>query len=515
MPEFFIFLLKVNAALILFCLAYYLILRRLTFYTLNRFFLLAGIVFSSLYPFIDPALIFGGNEELVKPIASALPVIYMMAADAATVDYWLIAKVVFWIGVVFMACRMAIRFYSLYRIHQQSTPGKISEYQVRLLNGDMNTFSFWRSIYLNPELHQPKELDAVLEHEQVHVQQWHTIDILLAELTTVFYWFNPGVWYMRKAVKENVEFITDQRILQKGIDRKTYQYSMIHTVSAGQPSVLMNNFNITGIKRRIIMMNSKRSSSLQLIRYVFLLPVLLVLTSAFTLFRTEVKEIKAFRNTIKTAQEIIPTVTALINGVEDVKAPEANPSEVRKMSSNSVAKKAGSTRLSADQALATMPSNLTMLILKQTMLISGQKGEAKAGGQNLVSDVKMVRLPDFPGSDSAYKTSIPSPMISIDHTDSKKMKVVLKYVTENASSQSKYKDSLKMFSFKIPANSTKANGQMMVIPEDTKMYIDDVKVVAEQVKNIDPSEILSIQVRKAPEVSDKKGIYIYTKRPKS
>ncbi len=287
MPEFFIFLLKVNVALTLFCLAYYLILRKLTFYTLNRFFLLSGIVFSSLCPFIEPKTIFGSNEVLVQPITAALPVIYLNMEASTGFDYWLLAKLVFWMGVAFLICRMILRFTALYKVHQQSTPGTLKDYPVRFLKGDMNTFSFWKNIYLNTELHQPKELEAIVEHEQVHVKQWHTIDILLAELTTIFYWFNPGVWYMKKAIQENVEFITDQKILQNGIDRKAYQYSMVHTLTTGRPTALMNNFNITGIKKRIIMMNSKRSSSFQLIRYVFILPVLLILTSAFTLYKGE------------------------------------------------------------------------------------------------------------------------------------------------------------------------------------------------------------------------------------
>lgn len=285
MPEFFFFLLKVNLALTLFCLAYYLILRQLTFYTLNRFFLIGGIVFSSLYPFIDLKLIFGSNGELVQPITAALPVIYLNLAENVGFDYWLIAKLVFWIGVFVLSCRMIQRFYALYQVHQQSTPGSIKDFQVRFLKGDRNTFSFWRSIYLNPALHEPKALEAILEHEQVHVKQWHTLDIILAELTTICYWFNPGVWYMKKAIQENIEFITDQVILQKGMDRKAYQYSMIETLTNGSSTALINHFNITGLKKRIIMMNSKRSSSFQLIRYVFLLPVLLILTSAFTLYK--------------------------------------------------------------------------------------------------------------------------------------------------------------------------------------------------------------------------------------
>lgn len=133
-----------------------------------------------------------------------------------------------------------------------STPTQIGIYPVRLLKGNLNTFSFWKYIYLNSGQHEPKAIAAILEHEQVHVKELHTLDILLAELATIFYWFNPGVWYMRKAVKENVEFITDQQLLKKGVDRKAYQYSMLHVVTNLAPYVLMNNFNLTGIKRRVI-----------------------------------------------------------------------------------------------------------------------------------------------------------------------------------------------------------------------------------------------------------------------
>ena len=286
MPEFFIVLLKINVALILCSLAYYFVLRRLTFYTLNRAFLLTGILFSSLYPFVDVSSFFQ-HQRIALPVIAQMPVI--LEEVALGFDYWVFAKAVFWGGVVLMAGRTLVRLYSLYRVHQNSTPGTVRQHQVRILQGEVSTFSFWKNIYINPELHTPDELDSVLAHEYIHVKQLHTVDILLAELTTIFYWFNPGVWYIRKAVKENVEFITDQKILQSGRDRKAYQYSMLSSSNFGQPSALMNNFNITGIKRRIIMMNRRRSSQFQLVRYVVLLPVVFLLTTAFTVFRKEVK----------------------------------------------------------------------------------------------------------------------------------------------------------------------------------------------------------------------------------
>eukprot|EP01132_Coremiostelium_polycephalum_P012354 gene12354-15098_t len=298
----------INLSLILFCLAYYVILRKLTFYTLNRFFLIAGIFFSSLYPLFDLSGFFKSSSHLVVPLSGT--VIYRVVSEVSAVDYWLLAKVVFWLGVFYMALRMIIRLYSLYKIHKSSVPGEIGAYSVRLLKGESSTFSFWKSIYLNPSQHHPEELNAILEHEQVHVRELHTLDILLAELATVFYWFNPGVWFMRKAVKENVEFITDQKILRKGIDRKAYQYSMLYTGSGIKPSALMNNFNITGIRRRIVMMNSKQSSSFQLIRYALLLPFIFLITTAFTLIRTEIKSNQTEKKIRQMVSQIFPEKAA-------------------------------------------------------------------------------------------------------------------------------------------------------------------------------------------------------------
>ncbi|AOM76159.1 M56 family metallopeptidase [Pedobacter steynii] len=472
MPELFVFLLKVNAALIVFCLAYYLILRKLTFYTLNRFFLLAGIVFSSLYPFVDPIVIFAKNEALVKPIAAALPTFYILSTDAPGLDYWLIARIIFWAGVLFMAFRMMIRFYSLYRVHRSSVPGEVSQYQVRFLNGNINTFSFWQNIYLNPQLHQPLELNAVLAHEEVHVKEWHTIDILMAELTTVFYWFNPGVWYMRKAIKENVEFITDQRILQRGVDRRAYQYSMIHTLTASAPSVLMNNFNITGIKRRIIMMNSKKSSDVQLIRYVFLLPVLLVLTTAFTLFKTELKENLGLQERLQTKTRQSPSL------VTEKPAEAVKKKVVKRKNKN------------AAQEISPRPDKMSYNSAEEMAM---EIKEADSGKR--LTTVHIRRL----NAGAANEDDAPG-------------KVRMSVFKIGAAVPSGNPDSVRVLIIKRKSNDSRSpEGVFPGKDQDIKTYIDDIEVSEERMKELNPLDIERVDIQKNDQYPKTKGIRIYTK----
>ncbi|WP_316797414.1 M56 family metallopeptidase [Pedobacter agri] len=283
MPQFFLILLKINLVLILFSATYYLVLRKLTFYSLNRFFLIFGIAFSSAYPFINLNSFFVDKPSVPAFIPQFNQNVKQFVQQDSVSIFWQALTLVFYLGVLLMAIRLMIQFISLHQMHKKSSVSKIRDFNVRILSEEVSPFSFWQTIYINPALHKTQDLNNILEHEKVHVEEWHTLDIILAEICVVFYWFNPGVWLMKKAVRENIEFITDAKILKKGIDKKAYQYSLLD-VGSLQPSIaIVNNFNLSDLKKRIIMMNAKRSSQVNLSRYLLVLPVLICVTLAFTI----------------------------------------------------------------------------------------------------------------------------------------------------------------------------------------------------------------------------------------
>jgi murein DD-endopeptidase MepM/ murein hydrolase activator NlpD len=291
MPALIVYLLKVNTALLLFYAAYRFGLRHLTFYYLNRAFLVFGILFSSVYPLANLSGLFVKHEVLSRQLVVMVPdwhaVAPIIAQKAEGFDYWQIPIAIFWMGAALMAIRLTVQFVSLYRVYKKSSLGEYEGQVFRGVDDDVNPFSFWQTIYLNPGKHTQAELKAIIKHEQVHVRQWHTLDVLLAELSTVFYWFNPGVWLMKQAVKENLEFITDRAILKSGMDEKAYQYSLVKVSGLKQGAAMVNNFNFLTIKKRIMMMNKKRSSSAQVTRYVVLLPLVILLALIFTVSKAE------------------------------------------------------------------------------------------------------------------------------------------------------------------------------------------------------------------------------------
>jgi hypothetical protein len=287
MPTLFVFLLKVNVALLLFCAGYFLVLRHLTFYTLNRIYLVGAIIFATIYPKINLSDFALQHQEIVKPVEAIAyhwqPSTKNLGSSVSTPNYWHWAAIAFWAGAILLSLRLLQQLYSLFKLYRSSTPAQIEDHNIRVINADVSPFSFWKSIYVNPTNHTPDDLKAILLHEQVHVSEWHTLDILLAELSTIFYWFNPGVWLMKKAVRENIEFITDRKILRGGINTKQYQYSLVNVSFAASSNSIVNHFNISTIKKRIIMMNAKRSSNFKLTRYAFLIPAVVALLLVFSI----------------------------------------------------------------------------------------------------------------------------------------------------------------------------------------------------------------------------------------
>ncbi len=300
MSELFVYLIKANIALCLFYLAYRLGLRRLTFYTLNRFFLLSGIVFSSLFPLIDVNDLVRKNETLEQKVILYVPDFQAwQPAVQKAFTVWSFMEWVFWAGVAVMALRLLTQLVSLFHLHKDTHPADLLDRRVRLMGGSLNPFSFFRNIYVNPSLHTSEELKAIVQHESIHVKEWHSADVLMGEINNVFYWFNPGAWLMKTAIKENLEFLTDRAMVRSGADIKAYQYSLVQVTAAQYTAGIANNFNFSHLKNRIRMMNKKRSSRVNIYRYGVLgcivCGVLLSLnyTKAGTVVHHVVKEVKS------------------------------------------------------------------------------------------------------------------------------------------------------------------------------------------------------------------------------
>ena len=91
-----------------------------------------------------------------------------------------------------------------------------------------------------------KQLEEILAHEEVHVRQKHTWDVLLSQGISIVYWNNPVSWLLKQAIRENLEFLADAEVIRQGYNRKDYLYHLLCLSSvSGNQVALINPFNIS------------------------------------------------------------------------------------------------------------------------------------------------------------------------------------------------------------------------------------------------------------------------------
>src|SRR5471030_2501690 len=135
MPALFVFLLKINIALLLFCAGYYMVLRHLTFYTLNRIYLVGAILFATAYPFINLNGFAQRHHQLARPVQIVLSIqapAHILIKPLNEPFYWRCAEIIFFAGAAFLAIRLLMQLISLYKVYCDSSSGEILGHPVRV-----------------------------------------------------------------------------------------------------------------------------------------------------------------------------------------------------------------------------------------------------------------------------------------------------------------------------------------------------------------------------------------------
>lgn len=302
MPVLIAYLLKLSVALAAVFLFYQLVLRRLTFYNWNRWYLLLYTAAAFCIPLIDVNPVLEEQRWSGSRIVNLVPVLQqgVLQPSANTgsgdagfrFDAWDIVQVLLLAGMLLMLLRLAIQFISVRRMKKRASlvnDGAIKIYQV---DEAIIPFSFGNAVFINRSLHDQAALQEIIRHEFIHIKQRHTVDMLWTEFLCLVNWYNPFAWLLKKTIRQNLEFIADNKVLENGVPRKEYQYLLLNVIGNHQYSIA-TPFNFSSLKKRIAMMNKTKSARRQLLRLLFLLPATAVLLLAFRSKLIEANEVKA------------------------------------------------------------------------------------------------------------------------------------------------------------------------------------------------------------------------------
>jgi beta-lactamase regulating signal transducer with metallopeptidase domain len=286
METIFAYILKVNVLIVIFYLVYQLLLSRETFYKYSRWFLLSGLLISLVLPFITITRIeyYEAKNVISDSIENNMPQMVQISNEVAQKPMFTNQEILFLIyGIICFGflIKTVLDFFKLFKIIKVSNSEKKDKLVYINTNLVHTPFSFFNYIIFNEELINPVELQNIMKHEEAHSMQKHSFDTLLAQFFIILFWFNPIVWLYRKSIVQNLEFLADSYAIAQVSDRTVYQKTMLKITTQSSNITIINTFNQSSIKKRIIMLNTNQSNRKNALKYAIVIPVLVAFIMLF------------------------------------------------------------------------------------------------------------------------------------------------------------------------------------------------------------------------------------------
>lgn len=293
------YFLKVNVAIVLFYAFYWLFFYKDTFFGWRRTALLCFFAVSAAVPLLNIQTWITEQEPMVAMAdlyASVVLPELTVGTEVAPTDWKSIlseyANIAYWGIVALLMIRLIMQLAGIIRLTCRCRKIQIGNTSIHLLPKADGPFSFFHWIFIHPSSHTEEEFNEILTHEQTHARQWHSIDVIISELVCIFCWCNPFAWLMKREIRTNLEYMADARVLENGYDSKTYQYHLLGLSHQKAAVTIYNSFNVLPLKKRIKMMNKKRTKEIGRTKYLMFLPLaalLMIVSNIETVARTTKK----------------------------------------------------------------------------------------------------------------------------------------------------------------------------------------------------------------------------------
>ena len=340
MGVFFIYILKSSVCLVLFYLFFRLLLSKETFHRFNRMALLGVLFFSLLIPCIEVTTrhqvevqqaVLSIEQLLLMAELETTPANVGAVQETSAISWVQIVLLVYWAGILFLACRNIYSLICLFRLVHSGKHEKLEKGVTLVVhNQEIVPFSWMKYIVISR-----KDLEEngreILIHEMAHIHHRHSVDLLVADICIFFQWFNPGAWLLKQELQNIHEYEADETVINEGVNAKEYQLLLIKKAVGTRLYSMANSFNHSKLKKRITMMLKEKSSPWARLKYLYVLPVAAIAVTTFA--RPEVSDKVEEISSVKVNDLAAIVETKVVESVGDTTKPadvKYVPTEVRK-----------------------------------------------------------------------------------------------------------------------------------------------------------------------------------------
>lgn len=273
------YILQVILFQVLFLAVYDFFLSKETFFTKNRWYLLSTPLLSFLIPLIKiPSFQKAVSEEFIvvlpEIVLSPEKTIQRTFHETTIVDSLNYVTILFWVGVAFFSLLFLSKFLRIFSLTKKHETIKNTKFTLILIPNQTKAFSFFNYIFLGKEIPETQQ-EKIIQHEMVHSQQKHSLDLLYFEFLKISMWFNPMIYLYQKRISLVHEYISDA-IVAKSETKETYINSLLsHFFQVENISFVNQFYKPSYLKKRIMMITKKQSRKMNQLKYLVMIPVLL------------------------------------------------------------------------------------------------------------------------------------------------------------------------------------------------------------------------------------------------
>ena len=271
MTAFLLYIGRAGLYLALFYAFYLLVMRRTSFFRLNRVLLLAGSYLCLVLPFIR---LRGETATVVEVYGLTMVAVGGEPTGASSFVFpWREVLLALYIaGAVVTAVLFLVSFRKMGRLIRRGEAVEQDGCRLVLLEPVVPSFSWGRTVVMSRK--DMEENPAIFTHEMMHVKSRHSLDLVFLLPIQLLFWWNPLVWIMRQELRLLHEYEADEGVIREGIDATRYQLLLVRKAVGEQSFSMASGFQHTKLKNRIAMMTKPVSSGWMRWSYLALIPVL-------------------------------------------------------------------------------------------------------------------------------------------------------------------------------------------------------------------------------------------------
>lgn len=255
-------------------------LRKETYFFANRWYLMTTLILGLIIPFVK--LSQSGLESAAEGVVFELPLIEVGIESITSASFsWLDSHLIwqlYWLGASLTLVKVFLGLMGIYRMLQEGYHTRYRGYTLVQTSKAVTPFSFFQYLFVSDKQDlSSRDIEAIVAHEMVHIKSWHSADRMIIEALGIFFWFSPLIYMFKNSIRDVHEFEADASAV-KTTELVVYGELLLryNQISSTATPVLSNPFIRNQLKKRFVMMTRKPSNQISLIKYLLVVPLLLL-----------------------------------------------------------------------------------------------------------------------------------------------------------------------------------------------------------------------------------------------